>query len=77
MDNKSSKVLQHYADSIVSLTASTSHVVGVLFFCFLTIFGKTMKKHGLPDSVLGELANDWFTDEDGTPDKTFRYFMDL
>lgn len=40
-------------------------------------YGKTVKKHGLPDSFLGELANDWFMDADGDQDKTFKYFIHL
>lgn len=38
-------------------------------------YGKTIKKHGLPETFFGELANDWFMDADGEEDKTFRYFI--
>mgnify|MGYP003330961022 CR=1 FL=1 len=38
-------------------------------------YGKTVKKHGMPDTFFGELANDWFMDEDGESDKTFKYFL--
>lgn len=40
-------------------------------------YGKTIKKHGLPDSFIGELALDWFNDADGEADKTFKYFIHL
>ncbi|MCQ2598439.1 MAG: hypothetical protein MJ181_11410 [Treponema sp.] len=40
-------------------------------------YGQTVKKHGLPDTILGEFAKDWFMDVDGDPDKTFKYFIHL
>lgn len=40
-------------------------------------YGQTVKKHGLPDSFIGELAKDWFMDADAEPDKTFNYFIHL
>lgn len=40
-------------------------------------YGQTIRKHGLADTFMGELARDWFTDADAKPDKTFKYFMGL
>lgn len=40
-------------------------------------YGQTVKKHGLSETFIGELARDWFTDEDGKEDKTFNYFIHL
>lgn len=37
----------------------------------------TLKKHGLPETILGEFALDWFNDKDAEKDKTFKYFMHL
>lgn len=37
---------------------------------------RTGKKHGFIDSgFYAELASDWFSDVDASPDKTFNYFM--
>lgn len=40
-------------------------------------YGQTIKKHGMSDTFMGELARDWFTDADAKPDKTFRYFFNF